>query len=149
LAFWARPDARLKAGATKTIESQNYRSRVKIILWALFLALAWIAALILIARTVGLHSTPGMWAGAIGLPGVVISNWTESQLFHEYHRPLGYTDVPHQLGILLHRPARNSFPQARATELACSSRITCPAMTHLPADFEALRFQIFSREDSG
>ena len=64
---------------------------MKIILCALFLALAWTAALIVIARTVGLHSTPGMWAGAVGLPGVVISNWTEAQLFREYHRPLGYT----------------------------------------------------------
>ena len=63
---------------------------MKILLSAFVLALAWTAALILIASTVGLHSTPGMWAGAIGLPGVVLSNWIEAQFFHTYHRPLGY-----------------------------------------------------------
>jgi hypothetical protein len=64
---------------------------VKIVLWALALALAWIAALVIIARTVGLHSTPGMWTGAVGLPGVVIANWTQSQLFHRFNRPLGFS----------------------------------------------------------
>jgi hypothetical protein len=63
---------------------------MKIVISAFILALVWTAALILIASTVGLHSTQGMWAGAIGLPGVVISNWAEAQLFHTYHRPLGY-----------------------------------------------------------
>ena len=62
---------------------------MKIVIWALILALAWTAALIIIARTVGLHSTPGMWTGAVGLPGVVIANWIQSQLFHRYYRPLG------------------------------------------------------------
>jgi hypothetical protein len=64
---------------------------VKIIIGALILAFIWTAALILIARTVGLHSTPGMWAGAIGLPGVVIANWMQSQFSHGFHRPLGYS----------------------------------------------------------
>jgi hypothetical protein len=64
---------------------------LKIILWALVLALAWTAALVIIARTVGLHSTPGMWTGAIGLPGVVISNWLQAQLLHQFHRTLGYS----------------------------------------------------------
>ena len=66
-------------------------SGVKIVVWALALALAWTAALIIIARTVGLHSTPGMWTGAVGLPGVVIANWLQAQLFHRFHRPLGYS----------------------------------------------------------
>jgi len=64
---------------------------VKIVLWALALALTWTAALVLIARSVGLHSTPGMWAGAIGLPGVVIANWTQAQILHRFNRSLGYT----------------------------------------------------------
>lgn len=64
---------------------------MKIVLWALALALAWTAALILIARSIGLHSTPGMWAGTIGLPGVVIANWAQAQIFHRFNRPLGYT----------------------------------------------------------
>jgi len=64
---------------------------VKIILWAGALAAAWTAVLIVIARTVGLHSTPGMWTGAIGLPGVVIANWMQSTIFHTFFRPLGYT----------------------------------------------------------
>lgn len=63
---------------------------MKIILWAFILALAWTAVLIIIARTVGLHSTPGMWTGAVGLPGVVIANWIQAQFFHTFHRPLGY-----------------------------------------------------------
>ena len=67
------------------------RTRVKIVLWALVLALAWTAALIIIARSVGLHSTPGMWTGAVGLPGVVIANWMQAQLFRSFHRSIGYT----------------------------------------------------------
>ncbi len=63
---------------------------MKIVLWAFVLALAWTAALIVIARTVGLHSPQGMWTGAVGLPGVVIANWTQAQLFHRFHRSLGY-----------------------------------------------------------
>ena len=64
---------------------------MKILLWAGALAAAWTAALIFIARTVGLHSTSGMWTGAIGLPGVVIANWTQAQLFHKFNRSLGYS----------------------------------------------------------
>jgi hypothetical protein len=67
------------------------RGGVKIVLWALALAFAWTTALIIIARTVGLHSPPGMWTGAVGLPGVVIANWIQAQLFHRFHRPLGYS----------------------------------------------------------
>ena len=63
---------------------------MKTILAALAMALAWIAVLIFIARTIGLHSTPGMWTGAIGLPGVVITNWLQAQLFHKFNRTLGY-----------------------------------------------------------
>jgi len=64
---------------------------VKILLWAGALAAAWTAALIFIARTVGLHSAPGMWTGAIGLPGVVIANWMQSRIFHMFNRALGYS----------------------------------------------------------
>lgn len=64
---------------------------MKIVIWALVLALAWTAALVVIARTVGLHSTPGMWTGAVGLPGVVIANWIQAKLFHRFHRPFGYS----------------------------------------------------------
>ncbi len=63
---------------------------MKVILAALAMAIAWTAALIFIANTVGLHSTPGMWTGAIGLPGVVISNWLQAQIFHTFNRTLGY-----------------------------------------------------------
>jgi hypothetical protein len=63
---------------------------VKIVVWALALALAWTAALIIIARPAGLHSTPGMWTGAVGLPGVVIANWMQAHLFHRFYRSLGY-----------------------------------------------------------
>ena len=63
---------------------------MKIVLWALILAAVWTAAVVIIARTVGLHSTPGMWTGAVGLPGVVISNWLQARFFHQFHRTLGY-----------------------------------------------------------
>ncbi len=63
---------------------------MKIVTWALILALLWTAALVAITRTIGLHSTPGMWTGAIGLPGVVIANWIQSRLSHQFHRSLGY-----------------------------------------------------------
>lgn len=64
---------------------------MKIALWALALAATWTAVLILIARTIGLHTTPGMWTGTLGLPGVVLGNWTQRHIFHSFHRPLGYT----------------------------------------------------------
>jgi hypothetical protein len=64
---------------------------LKIVAGALALAIIWIATLVLIAQTVGLHSTPGMWTGALGLPGVVIANWMQRNLFHAFHRPLGYS----------------------------------------------------------
>ena len=64
---------------------------MKIAMWALILAFLWTTALIIVARTMGVHSTPGMWTGAVGLPGVVIANWIQSQLFHRFHRSLGYS----------------------------------------------------------
>jgi hypothetical protein len=63
---------------------------MKIVLWALTLALIWLTALVTIARTVGVHSTPGMWAGAFGLPGVVIANWIQRNTLHGFHTSLGY-----------------------------------------------------------
>lgn len=64
---------------------------MKIVRWALALAVIWTLALIVIARSIGLRSTPGMWTGAFGLPGVVISNWIQAHFFHRFVRPLGYT----------------------------------------------------------
>ena len=64
---------------------------MRIALWALAAAAFWTAALATTANTVGLHSTPGMWTGAIGLPGVVIANWIQANLYHQFHRVLGYT----------------------------------------------------------
>jgi hypothetical protein len=63
---------------------------VKIIMAGLALAAAWTTALIIIANTAGLHSPQGMWLGAVGLPGVVLANWMQSQLFHKFNRTLGY-----------------------------------------------------------
>jgi hypothetical protein len=63
---------------------------LKITLWALALATLWTIVLIVIARTIGLHTTPGMWTGTIGLPGVVIANWIQRQILHAFYRPLGY-----------------------------------------------------------
>ena len=64
---------------------------MKIILSALALAIAWTAALAFIARAYGLHSTPGIWAGVFGLPGVVVANWTQASLLHQFNMKIGYT----------------------------------------------------------
>jgi len=32
-----------------------------------------------------------MWAGTVGLPGVVIANWTQAHVLHQFYRPLGYS----------------------------------------------------------
>ena len=63
---------------------------MKIAVWAFLLAALWTAVLVTIARTVGLRTTPGMWTGAVGLPGVVISNWIQRRILHLFYRPLGY-----------------------------------------------------------
>ncbi|MBZ5642329.1 MAG: hypothetical protein LAO19_06190 [Acidobacteriia bacterium] len=63
---------------------------MKIILSALGLAVAWTVALAFIARTYGLHSGPGIWAGVFGLPGVVIANWMQASLLHRFDATLGY-----------------------------------------------------------
>ena len=64
---------------------------MKIALWALALAAIWTIALFVIATTVGVHSAPGMWTGAIGLPGVVIGNWIQRRIVHAFYRPVGYS----------------------------------------------------------
>jgi len=63
---------------------------LKIILTAFVLAIAWTISLFMIAQDYGLHSTPGIWAGVFGLPGVVIANWIQSNLLHEFNTKLGY-----------------------------------------------------------
>ena len=63
---------------------------MRIALWALLLAVAWTIALAFVARSPGLHSTPGIWLGVFGLPGVVIANWAQPFLFHRFNNYLGY-----------------------------------------------------------
>jgi hypothetical protein len=63
---------------------------LRIALWALLLAVAWTAALASVAHSPGLRSTPGIWLGVFGLPGVVIANWVQSALFHRFNNYLGY-----------------------------------------------------------
>lgn len=63
---------------------------MKIVLWALLLAVAWTVALAAVARSPGLHSTPGMWLGVFGLPGVAIANWVQSSL-HRFNFYFGYS----------------------------------------------------------
>jgi hypothetical protein len=63
---------------------------VRIVLSALLLAIAWTVALVIVAHSPGLHSTPGAWLGAVGLPGVVIANWTQSVILHDFNRTVGY-----------------------------------------------------------
>ncbi len=63
---------------------------MRIALWALVLAVAWTAALAAVAHSSGLHSTPGIWLGVFGLPGVVIANWAQSFFFRMFNSYLGY-----------------------------------------------------------
>ncbi len=37
-----------------------------------------------------LRSSPGIWLGVFGLPGVVIANWAQSAVFHRVNNYLGY-----------------------------------------------------------
>jgi hypothetical protein len=66
------------------------RTALKILLWALFFAVTWTAALAAVAHSLGLHSTPGIWLGVFGLPGVVIANWIQGFVFHKFSNYLGY-----------------------------------------------------------
>ena len=63
---------------------------MRIVLSALFLAVMWTVALAVVARSPGLHSPPGAWLGAVGLPGVVIANWTQSAILHDFNRAVEY-----------------------------------------------------------
>ena len=63
---------------------------MRIVLWALLLAVAWTVTLAIVARSPGLHSTPGIWTGVFGLPGVVVASWVRPLLGRNYHDRLGY-----------------------------------------------------------
>jgi hypothetical protein len=63
---------------------------LRIALWALVLVVAWTAALAAVAHSSGLRSTPGIWLGVFGLPGVVIAHWAQSFFFHTFNNYLGY-----------------------------------------------------------
>jgi hypothetical protein len=63
---------------------------MKIILWALALAVAWTVTLVIVAHSPGLHSTPGIWTGVFGLPGVVVANWVRPFLGHAAQNHFGY-----------------------------------------------------------
>jgi hypothetical protein len=69
---------------------QFVRTALKILWWALFFAAAWTAALAIVAHSSGLRSTPGIWLGVFGLPGVVIANWVQGFVFHKFSNYLGY-----------------------------------------------------------
>lgn len=58
---------------------------------ALLLAVVWTAAVVIIARSVGFHSTPGMWTGVFGFPGVVVARWVRPFLGRNPHDDLGYS----------------------------------------------------------
>jgi hypothetical protein len=50
---------------------------MRILLWALLPASVWAAAFATIGHVYGFHSTPGMWAALVGLPGVTVGAWIE------------------------------------------------------------------------
>ena len=63
---------------------------VKILIAALIFAAIWTMSLAAIAQTYGLHSGPGIWAGTLGLPGVVAANLLQTDVLHSYDRATAY-----------------------------------------------------------
>ena len=63
---------------------------MRIILLALLLAVAWTITLAIVARSPGVHSTPGIWTGVFGLPGVVVASWVRPFLGRNTDDRLGY-----------------------------------------------------------
>jgi len=63
---------------------------MRIVLWAFLLAVTWTIAVTIVARSPGFHSTPGMWTGVFGLPGVVVASWVRPYLGRNPHDRLGY-----------------------------------------------------------
>ncbi len=62
---------------------------MKVALWAFFLAVTWTIAVTIVARSPGFHSTPGMWTGVFGFPGVVVASWVRPYLGSNPHERLG------------------------------------------------------------
>lgn len=54
----------------------NRLSATKLVCLALLIAGVWVAALVIIDHTIGIHSTPGFWAAALGFPGLMVAAWT-------------------------------------------------------------------------
>ena len=48
---------------------------MKVVFWALLLAIVWTVTLGVVAHSHALHSPAGMWTGVFGLPGVVVASW--------------------------------------------------------------------------
>jgi hypothetical protein len=63
---------------------------MRVALWALLLAVTWAIAVTIVARSPGFHSTPGMWTGVFGLPGVVVASWVRPYLGRNPHDRMGY-----------------------------------------------------------
>jgi MFS-type transporter involved in bile tolerance (Atg22 family) len=63
---------------------------MRVALWAFLLAVTWTVAVTIVARSPGFHSTPGMWTGVFGLPGVVAASWVRPYLGRNAHDRLGY-----------------------------------------------------------
>ena len=63
---------------------------MRVALWAFLLAVTWTIAVTIVARSPGFHSTPGMWTGVFGFPGVVVASWVRPYLGSNIHDRLGY-----------------------------------------------------------
>ena len=63
---------------------------MRVAFWAFLLAVLWTVAVIIVARSPGFHSTPGMWTGVFGLPGVVVASWVRPYLGSNPHDRMGY-----------------------------------------------------------
>jgi hypothetical protein len=63
---------------------------MRVALWAFLLAVTWTVAVTIVARSPGFHSTPGMWTGVFGLPGVLVASWVRPYLGRNPHDRMGY-----------------------------------------------------------
>jgi len=53
----------------------NRLSTTKLVWLALLITGVWVAALVIIDHTMGIHSTPGFWTMFLGFPGMIVAAW--------------------------------------------------------------------------
>ena len=80
--FWRRKSAYLRHRLLTTRNKKAYTSQVlfkskSAASAATIIAGGWTVSLFVINAHPGLHSTPGIWAAVLGIPGVVVGAWIQ------------------------------------------------------------------------